>query len=373
VFTKKPPCDTAHKGFPAAVVDADFTSIVSAFDAQDLALSYENAVKAAMRAGTFRSFDPVCDYLEKLEWDGADRLQGWLACYFGADSDDWTQAIGPRWLISAVARVFEPGCQVDSILIAEGPQGIGKSSAFRALVKDDWFACDLPDIKHKDAIHHLLGPWIVELSELDALSRREASAIKAFVSRRFDRARLSYGRVATNHPRRVVFCGSTNEDAWNSDATGGRRFWPFKVRSPIDVAAIERDRDQIWAEAVHRYQKHERWHLDDGKLVELAGEEQRQRFRASTWLEPIKQYATDRFEEDGHVTVAGILSDVMDLELGRQDQRSQNEAARCLQHLGWHRMQKRVGPPGKKRRQWVYEPSPDTTTPPVSDGTSGDE
>ena len=112
-------------------------------------LSYENAYKASVRAGTFRCFDPVRDYLDGLEWDGEERLTWWLETYFGAgvdESDDeeaqveertWNQQIGKRWMISAVARVYDPGCQVDTILIAEGPQGIGKSSAFRALAVQD--------------------------------------------------------------------------------------------------------------------------------------------------------------------------------------------------------------------------------------------
>ena len=88
----------------------------------------------------------------------------------------------------------------------------------------------MPDIKHKDSVHHLLGPWIIELDELDALNRKEATSIKGFISRRVDRARLSYRKTTSNYPRRVVFCGSTNEDMYNTDATGGRRFWPFRVR-----------------------------------------------------------------------------------------------------------------------------------------------
>jgi predicted P-loop ATPase len=217
-FLFPPPCETAHCEFPASLVDADFTSIVAAFDAMGLAVSYDNAIKDAQRAASFRSFDPVRDYLESLDWDGQERLAWWLKDYFGAtvdpDEDDeaqakeasWNQEIGLRWMISAVARALSPGCQVDSILIAEGPQGVGKSSAFRDLVPDEnWFACDLPDIRHKDSVQHILGPWIIELDELHALSRREATSIKSYISRRVDRARLSYAKTSTNHPRRVVF------------------------------------------------------------------------------------------------------------------------------------------------------------------------
>jgi predicted P-loop ATPase len=362
VWLKKPPsqCDTAHPRFPAALVDADFTSIVSAFDSQDLALAYETAIKAAIRAGTHRSFDPVRDYLKGLVWDGEERIAWWLETYFGAGVDDsdeleaqaeertWNQQIGKRWLISAVARVYDPGCQVDTILIAEGAQGIGKSSAFRALaVEDAWFACDLPDIKHKDAVHHVLGPWIIELDELDALSRKEATSVKSYVSRRTDRARLSYGKLSTNHPRRVVFCGTTNEDVYNSDATGGRRFWPFKVRRSIDVSAIERDRDQLWAEAVACYRAGELWHLEDEAMQRIAKAEQDKRFKPSPWLALIEDYVTGKSD----VTVSDILENCLDMAKAHQSQRDMNEAVRCLQHIGW--TQKQVRRDGKRVR--VYE------------------
>jgi predicted P-loop ATPase len=361
VWLDRPPCETAHKGFPAALVDADFTSIVTAFGAQELSLTYETAFKAATRAGTFRAFDPVKVYLEELEWDGEERLTWWLETYFGAgvnEADDetaqteertWNQQIGKRWMIAAVARVYEPGCQVDTILIAEGPQGIGKSSAFRALaVKDAWFACDLPDIKHKDSVHHVLGPWIIELDELDALTRKEATSVKSYVSRRTDRARLSYGKLSTNHPRRVVFCGTTNEDTYNTDATGGRRYWPFKVTRSIDIAAIEHDRDQLWAEAVHCFREGEPWYLDEPALNEIANEQQSRRFKPSPWLEPISDFITGKTG----VTVAVILEDCVKVPRERQGQRDMNEVVRCLQHLGWRSRQVRRTDGSRER---VYE------------------
>ena len=360
VWLDKPPCDTAHRDFPTALVDADFTSIVSAFDTQDLALSYETAVKAAIRAATFRSFDPVRDYLDGLEWDGEERLTWWLETYFGAGIDEtddeeaqaeertWNQQIGKRWLISAVARVYDPGCQVDTILIAEGPQGIGKSSAFRALaVRDDWFATDLPDIKGKDAVHHVLGPWIIELDELDALSRKEATSVKSYVSRRTDRARLSYGKLSTNHPRRVVFCGTTNEDTYNTDATGGRRYWPFKIRRQIDVSAIEQDRDQLWAEAVACYGKGHAWHFDEEALQKIAKVEQDKRFKPSPWLDPIEGHLVGKSE----ITVSDLLTDCLDIAKAHQNQIHMNDAVRCLQHLGWK--QKQVRRDGKRVRVYV--------------------
>jgi len=363
VFVERPPCDTAHPSFPAPLAEADFVSIVTAFDRESASVAHETVIRAAVRAASFRSFDPVKDYLETLAWDGTERLPWWLETYFGAGVDDeddederaretrWTREIGRRWMIGATARVYQPGCQLDTILIAEGPQGVGKSSAFKALcARDEWFACSVPDIRSKDAVHHLIGPWLIELDELDALSRREATSVKSFVSRRIDRARLSYGRLSTNHPRRVAFCGTTNEDAWHTDATGGRRFWPFRVRHAIDVKALKRDRDQLWAEAVAQLKEGAPWHLDDDELVEIARGEQQKRFKASPWLDDVRHYLTGRSE----VRIVDIL-DSLDVPTAQRGQQHMNEAVRCLQHLGWERRQVRR----EDGRVRVYMPAMD--------------
>jgi len=197
----------------------------------------------------------------------------------------------------------------------------------------------------------LLGPWIIELDELDALNRKEATSIKGFISRRVDRARLSYRKSTANYPRRVVFCRSTNEDAYNTDATGGRRFWPFRVRETIRVDLIEQWRDQLWAEAVHRYKAGEKWWLDDTELEDIAREEQAKRFKGSVYLETIRQYL------ERNSTEAVSIDDILE-ELGipteSRHQMHQNEAARALQHLGWQRRRVTDTIEGKKQRVWRY-------------------
>jgi putative DNA primase/helicase len=242
---------------------------------------------------------------------------------------------------------------VDTVLIAESPlQGTRKSSAFRALaVSDDWFASDLPDIKHKDSVHHLLGPWIIELDELDALNRKEATSIKGFISRQVDRARLSFRRNADNYPRRVVFCGTTNEDTYNTDATGGRRFWPFRVRDTIRVDLIEQWRDQLWAEAKQRYLSKETWWLDDDELEAIAHEEQSKRFKGGVHLEPVRAY----LESEVDTSVDEIL-DHLDIPVANRSQVHQNDVARCLQHIGWERRRVWRTTKGEKRRAYRYFP-----------------
>ena len=184
-------------------------------------------------------FDPVREYLEGLTWDRVPRIGKWLATYLSAEDTDYASAVGKRWLISCVARAILPGCKADSALIFEGNQGEGKSTAFTTL-GGPWFSDELAAIGTKDSALQLSGAWIIELSELDALTKARASTVKAFLSRRVDRFRPPYGRRVIEQPRSCVFCGTVNHSQYLEDETGGRRFWPVKVAASIPSASAWR-------------------------------------------------------------------------------------------------------------------------------------
>ena len=169
---------------------------------------------------------PVREYLASLEWDGEPRLQIWLAEYLDAEGPpDYQAAIGSKFLVSAVARIDKPGCQVDHVLTLEGPQGVGKTETVRVL-GEPWTTDGLPDLHSKDAAIHLAGIWFVEIAELAAMRRSEIEATKAFLSRRDDRYRPPYARRSVDVPRQCVFIATTNEGQYLRDPTGNRRFWP---------------------------------------------------------------------------------------------------------------------------------------------------
>lgn len=151
---------------------------------------------------------PLREYLERLEWDREPRFDGWLSTYLGAYPNEYTRAVGRWWLIAAVARAFDPGCQADHMLVLEGKQGVGKSSAVRILA-GGWYLGSLPDIRNKDAALALQGNWIVEIGELDALRGASATRVKDFVSQTVDSYRPPYDRVTIRRPRSSVFVGTT--------------------------------------------------------------------------------------------------------------------------------------------------------------------
>jgi predicted P-loop ATPase len=179
----------------------------------------------------------VRNYLHALNWDGKPRLDTWLTRYLGVEDSPYVRAVGDRFLISAVARVEQPGCKADQVLILEGPQGILKSSALQALA-NPWFSDRISNVSSKDAAMEVAGRWLIEMSELDALTKASNSAIKSFVSRRSDRFRPPYGKHVVDQPRQCVFAGTINPlEGYLNDPTGARRFWPV-VCGDIDLETL---------------------------------------------------------------------------------------------------------------------------------------
>jgi predicted P-loop ATPase len=249
--------------------------------------------RAVQAAARYKSFHPVRDdYLDPLVWDG--KRRDWLIDYFHCPDTPYVRAIGPRFLISAVARIYEPGCQADHMLVLEGPQGKQKSKTLRALaVRKDWFTDRLSPLASKDALIETAGIWIFEINEMTAVLNASAGTKKSYLTMREDRYRPPHGKHPISRPRQCIFAGSFNPPAdgrYLTDGTGARRLWPVICHGMIDHAGVERDRDQIWAEAVARYKAGEPWWLETPELEELATAEQLKRLKAVVWDEPIKRW-----------------------------------------------------------------------------------
>jgi len=300
-------------------------------------------------------YNSVQDYLNGLEWDGIPRLRGgpsdcgdilepFFVAYFGADDTPFVQAVGTMFLVSAVARIMDPGCKVDHVPILEGPQGIGKSSSLRVLTGETFFSDGLPEIGSKDAADHLRGKWLIEFAELDAMTRAEDAALKAFITRQVDKYRPAYGRREIEWRRQCVFVGTTNKSVYLKDETGGRRYWPIRCTS-IDLAAIERDRDQLLAEAVSLYRQGQPWHISDPKIARQAREEQQQRYDADVWEERISDFIAGK----ELVTVSEVMKDALRIETPRQRRADQNRVMNVLSSLGWVRSGRVAG----GRTAWV--------------------
>ncbi len=278
------------------------------------------------------------EYLDALVWDGVVRTETWLTEHCGAEDTPLIHEFGRCFLVGAVARVMQPGCKVDNVLILVGQQGIGKSRAFATLAGPEWFSDSAIDFASKDAYQQLPGVWIFELAELDSLRRSETSAVKAYISAQIDHYRPSYGRNTVDVPRQTVFVGTTNEPEFLRDPSGSRRFWPVAV-TVINLDALAAERDQLWAEARWRYDQHETWWLSaEGEEARVEASEPYREVDA--WEAPIEKWADERGEP---FTVADVLGAAVAVEIGRQTKRDGMRVASILARLGYAKRRVRVG------------------------------
>jgi predicted P-loop ATPase len=350
-----PPWDCRAVPFPWR--DDDDVRAAAWMQRQGIMVSKEVTGQAIQTVARVFPFDPIRKYLSELIWDRVARINDWLTLYLSVDSSDYARAIGSKWLIGAVARVFKPGCKNDTCLVLEGPQGLLKSTALRALATP-WFTDEISDLGTKDAAMQVRGVWIIELAVLDAMGRPEASRTKAFMSRSTDRFRPPYGRHLIEVPRESVFAGTVNQDTYLKDETGGRRFWPVKCGT-IRIEELRRDRDQLWAEAVARFRAGEIWRIDSAEMNATAADEQQQRYDEDAWQPLIEEWVQGR----DHVTAEHILRSCIEKLSRDWTQSDKNRIARCLRAIGWTR--KRAAKDENGRRPWRYIPGPSLRGVPV--------
>ena len=192
--------------------DADDAQLISYVDLNYGTFSMRNYNIAVTKAADDRSYHPVREFLDALpEWDKVPRVDTLLIDYLGADDTPYVRAVTRKTLCGAVCRVLSPGCKFDTMLVLNGPQGVGKSTLISRLA-GDWFSdsLNLSDTKDKTAAEKLQGYWIMEIGELAGLKKAEVETLRSFLSRQNDIYRASFGRRATPHLRQCVFFGTTN-------------------------------------------------------------------------------------------------------------------------------------------------------------------
>ncbi len=342
----KMPWDHGEVFYPREWTDRDTHGCKILLEATFITPSKETVLDSVNFIADRNKFHPVRDYLNSLRWDGITRLP-WLASrYFGAEHTPYAEWIGTKFMISAVARIMRPGCKVDTMIILEGAQGTGKSSALRTIAGDEWFTDQMPDFSTKDASIQLHGKWLIEIAELDAMRRTEQRTVKQYASRQVDTYRPPYGKATIDVPRQCVFSASTNEEEYIDDHTGGRRFWPVTCGT-VDVEAIRQHRDQLWAEAVTRYRNGEPWWLDPDQ-ERLAQDEQDGRRQRDAWEELI----ASRLAVYGTmpITVEQVCLTILGIGFEKHNAIINRRVANCLKRAGFARRRIPIG--GK--RLWRY-------------------
>lgn len=293
-------------------------------------------------------YHPVRNYLTTIAWDHIPRIgtpidtPSWLTTYGGAKDSEYVRAVGRLFLLAAVRRVRQPGCKFDEMMVLVNPeQGTDKSTALRVLaVKQEWFTDSLPlNATGKQVIEQMSGKWICEASELHGMRTREVEELKSFLSRQTDRDRMSYDRYTTDAPRQCVIAGTTNSTIFLKDAQN-RRFWPVKVKR-FDIPALQRDLDQLWAEAAYYEALQEDIRLPQ-PLWAIAADHQADARAAEPWAELIG----DALTVNNHPLLGTITAlDAWKILNKPRYQRTQEDNRRfgdAMRELGFERTRARV-------------------------------
>jgi hypothetical protein len=284
----------AERWKPRQIIDTDYSEVVEWLETLHMTPKFSNIGPVINKVAARNAFHPVREYLGNLpEWDGVARLDAWLIKYAGAADNALHRAFARKMLCAAVRRVKQPGCKFDHVLVLQGRQDLGKSSLIRALCHDPVWFTDQAKVgaDAKETIERTAGSWIVELAELDGLSKREANSVKSFVTTVNDKARAAYARTVTEKPRQFVLIGTTNESAFLADLTGNRRWWPVLVTC-CDVTGLTAVRDQLWAEAVQSEPDEKLW-LDSDALKAAAAVATDAVIDHGPWLETLADRVPD--------------------------------------------------------------------------------
>lgn len=305
---------------------------------------YQHVEDAVVIVSADRHYHPVKNYLNTLEWDGVKRLETWLIDFAKIEDNEYTRAVSKKVLCAAVKRIYEPGCKFDQIFLIEGAQGAKKSTLCTVLGRL-WYGDMNLDPHHKDAIHNLFGKWIIELSEMTPLVSRhaDAAALKAFMSRATDTARLSFEKTSRDYPRQSIFIGTLNPEhmGYLNDPTGARRFWivktPCTETNQIDILGLENVCDQLWAEAKMCY-KHEPLYLT-GKAQEIQLSVTQARMPEEPYRDAIIKWSDENPTID-EVKTINIL-EYMGIASKHITRLDQARVGNSFAALGWDKIEKR--------------------------------
>lgn len=283
--------------------DADDAQLISYVDTHYGTFSARNYDIAVTKVSDDRSYHPIRAFIEQLpEWDGIERVDTLLIDYLAAEDTPYVRAVTRKTLCAAIKRVLAPGSKFDSMLVLNGPQGVGKSTLIAKLA-GEWFSdsLNLSDTKDKTAAEKLQGYWILEIGELAGLRKAEVETLRSFLSRQNDIYRASFGKRATPHLRQCVFFGTTNaESGYLRDTTGNRRFWPVKTPGggrKHSWELTEEDIRQIWAEVLVYVERGEKLYLD-ASMETLAKAEQREAMESDEREGLVRLYLDTLLPED---------------------------------------------------------------------------
>lgn len=320
------------------------------------------------------------EWLKGLKWDNTPRLCHWLMKTYGVADDrhGYHAAVGRCWIVAMVSRIMVAGSKVDTMPVLIGPEGTEKSTSLEIL-GGKWYATvNTSADKLQDFLMILNGKLLVEIAELDAISRSTDTRIKTLLSTATDNFRPPYGRVTKEFARTAMLSGSTNDLSWHKEG-GVRRYWPVVCRTKIDTAWLRENRDQLFAEAKALYDRGHSKASEPGCWWDVPESEQERRVIEHTqgdpWQDQLQAYidshtlwtgpdcdvprvfgdpaSTESEKRWGTViTTSRLLTEALVVPIERQNRSSSIKVAQGMRNMGFEHVKVRVNST-KTAKLWI--------------------
>lgn len=298
------------------------------------------------------NFDSAIEWANNLSWDGVGRVATFAHVYLKAPLNAYTQAFAHYLWTALAGRVIKPGCQCDYVpVLVSRKEGLRKTTTVGLLAPAPEFAGSIRmDIKPDDLSRKMRGKVILEWAEMAGLKTRDEESIKDFVTNRVEEWVEKYETHTTRYPRRNLIIGTTNDVRLLPAYGDGRRWFPLELHEVIDTAALERDRDQLWAEAIHTFKHFGVLWQDADLLARGVRDDYREEDPRETtlrrWLDQASREHQYTNEERPFET-ADVQKALLDAGHRRYDDRS---LPQLLESLGFEKRKQRVS--GKPVWRW---------------------
>ena len=341
--------------------DTDYGRLRAAFERRGFkAVPAETMQTAVAMVAEAHQFDSLTDWANTLQWDGVPRIDRLMPDYYGTEDTPYARAVGAYAYTTLGGRALEPGAKADMAIILVGLQGVRKTTALEVLVPEPHMFGEVDLGKDDDVIaRKLRGKAVIELAEMRGFHGRDAQANKAWVSRRTEEWTPKYKEFNTTYQRRCLLVGTANDEEQLDDPTGARRFLPIKV-GRVNIEALVRDREQLWAEGIARFrasgiaweeaerlakQEHHKFEVVDERLDRVA------EFMASPPIPALGQAVSTEPRSKNPIRGVDILTGCFGQNLGQIKKSDEMALAKIMKRLGYVRDTQWID--GRAVKVWV--------------------
>lgn len=357
-----PPWEDPAAFKPRPMKDDDVTFLTVELERRGIKQTFSTVKQLLSAVIRGNARNPAQEYLNSLKWDNKPRLDNWLIYYAGAefDNQEYVRSVGSKWAIALVARVLNPGCKYDHMLILEGGQRIGKSriaEKWATIRGEKYFdnTISVADLSNPATVPKLQGVLVIEIQEMSGFHRKDADEMKKILSISEDRIVRKYESEATAYPRQFVFIGTINpKNGYLHDPTGNSRFWPVKCGRKVDIEAFERDKEQLLAEAVHRYKSGEIYWADD-RLLDLTEAAQESRKVLHPWYADLEELVHNK---DG-ITNKDIWTHLGITDKTKRTRQASEEVDKIMVMMGFEPSRRRFTTGQSPEYGWVRSIKPE--------------